>query len=422
MANPWDLLLNPRPLDELAPATESTNADAESNDPSAANPQADPYPEPPPEPTAFSEATPNRTQRTLAESTGIRTFGPAAEAGASAAEGYRAGENAFEDTTGQGRPQQFGTEEPMRPGEGPLSPAATAEKFVERYGVPRRDPNNRALNGEQLLEKRQGYEARAAEDRKAAMTERLQKKELADVNRASAREKDADMWTQMHAINGLQRGGGGGPVGGPQVANIGGATYVGPGFGRSAGFGPHGATDPAKFALEQQRLLQGDRRLEQGDARLKQLKELGYSDADIKKMRLALGEKAEANKQGRAEAALANKTNQEGQTSGAMIAELAAQIKKREAYADQNAPGFLGRTWDATWGAKPQDLRDVTWDERLKKPSKIVPGEYNRTVDQLRNEAASLKRMDPKLANQIIDGMSEETAALLHRILNDQKQ
>ena len=183
-------------------------------------------------PHIYGGARARSTNPILAEN-GINTEGPLADQAAQNADDYRSQQSDYVSATGQLPPQQYGVAQEYQGEEGPLSPQETAARMpqttsgmnelIRKHMLPSVTPKQQA-----------GYDQYVAQSRMKRDAEKARLREQGALNRADRREKDADTWNQMSALNGLQgrpmgmepNGGSMGFSGGPSVQNIGGFNFV----------------------------------------------------------------------------------------------------------------------------------------------------------------------------------------------------
>jgi len=189
---------------------------------------------------------PSRNQLNLNEGLGIKTFGPMADAATRAADAYKANVASYEENTGQGEPQQYGTPEFAGKDKGPLSPAEMAEKFMA----------DRAERGETVMRRGKvespaqrdarnaSYDAYVERSRTDREQERQRLRSAGDVNRDRRELQDQRLGAQLSRTNALQGAGPGAMAssGGPMAQNVGGAILLGPGFGRPKYDSEYGGT------------------------------------------------------------------------------------------------------------------------------------------------------------------------------------
>jgi hypothetical protein len=368
-------------------------------------PQAAPVEDPlPPEPEP--PAPPTADQVNLEASLGIRTQGPAAEAATQAADAYSQGVDSYESATKQGRPQQFGTPEPMGLEPGPLSPRDAASAFMAKNPDAKRgnlglNIRQHSLGSADRAAANAAYEERVQADRQKRAEQRGQQRERGYANRDAIADRNYRVDEQMARINGAM----GGPSmpGGPSITYGGGAAFVGPGFGRQereSYRGGYSGRDPEieRGKLEETRLERIRR--ENKDT---VTGELGRQRVGIAGQSLDLKRSAAEAEQKYQEAVLGlKKQGAEADKSEAVgagvdaVATLVAGLDARLQHA--KTTGDFTQT-------------DVEFDDKGKAIKS--PGAFPKRMDFLINRVAEMDALDPDWDLRL----SESTNAALNRLL-----
>ena len=344
---------------------------------------------------------PTNLQYTLEDRLGIKTHGPAADQQNEAIEQFDQGEQGFEGATKQGRPMQYGMDEPLGMSPGPLTPDRAAAKFMAlNPGAHRRQEGEQgdvlglnirqhSLGSADRAAKNQAYEARVQADRER----RAQERDAAR-NRPSAVEARARLSSDVDRVRGLMEGPS--QPGGPTMTNMGGALLLGPGFGRRENeYGRNSfrtTYDPQLEDKQQHQLTLAEMR-----AKLAELGEVGKN----KRAGDALGQRgglASQRRQDDIDEEVAAGTNH--------LAAILGDLQRRQSYAKENVGRFFG--------PKEEDLLDVTWD-REGKVGPLKKGTHATRVNILRNQLKRLEKLDP--SRRWAQSLDEQTVEFMKSIL-----
>lgn len=369
-------------------------------------------------------------QQTAKTVLGIGTTGPMAERQNQAVDDYAAQRAKYFETTGQHEPQQFGRIEGTFLAESPLKPKEAIESMMatktpqelERYANMRATRSN-VVTPQQQLAKNQAYEEKAQQDRIRRDQERDRLRTQGYANREAARDKDMDMWSQFRTINGV---GGGGYGGGPQVQQMGGAVFVGPGFGQPVGYGygrggyGHGMS-PEQYELR----LREIKRLENKD---NVTADQGGQKIDLSRRRTDVAAKGLDNQQKRFEATQGRLADRDAQDlreefDAGVKAILAIEAKANELSGSKVVEGVgedlvPWKRWEKgpDW-MKYADTDFNAVDPVSKKPGVVKGGSYGTKADRLVMLARRLKAMKQKGID--IGEIAPDTNELIARLARE---
>ena len=381
--------------------------DAPATENAAATEQQPPPPPPPPSPmmnTGGDLPYITDAQYSLADKGGkyggIKTYGPNAQAGAEQAQAYQA-----PSVKGQAMPQQFGTAEPARPDEGPLTPQAAANEFAERAGA--------AGGMDKLLKKyllpmapqasRDGYQNYVTASQEKRRAEKEQLRQQGALNRADAAAKDADAWDKTLALNALQGrlppswSAGVAPAASPNagpVLKIGGYTFVG---GRWRNQTPE---EQANVDYKKAQTANVGAGQQLGQAKLlNQILQQKQAEADRAANRDLRGREVTAR-----EDDMAFRHDEKAQKEAERIRDLIARDVTEMQAREKTAGTESGWIWDSHYDRGTPDWmkradRAMVADSQGKlKPGDELPGSYQRLAERATQNAQRLLQLQQQQA------------------------